>query len=255
MWQVDRNVGAGTLPGAKHLQEKFMTDDRRPTDAEDLISSDPHHKDEASSLDEGRRRFTKAGIATVPVILTLASRPALGGSGYYVGEGEGYGKKGKYQCTVSGGLSGNLSKADGTEECHGCKKEHWTTYRDHWPGGYQCASCKKKTKGGGRHCKGHNYNDDGTQYHKIFKECTAAKHGKKTMIEVMTRADDEPGKYGLAAEACAALLNAAYGEEHGGFNYGYTRADIVALYETYCDSNAYELENTFRWLNDRICLI
>ena len=77
----------------------------------------------APEVDESRRRFAKAGLAGSGVILTLASQPVLGS----------YSSK----CTISGNLSGNLSRNANTKPCNDCGKgkDYWEPHDE----------CKKKT--------------------------------------------------------------------------------------------------------------
>jgi len=63
-----------------------------------------------------RRRFLSGGAA-LPVVLTLAGRPALAG-----------------QCTVSGRLSGNLSTP--RTICDGRDPRFWAANPGLWPGGF-----------------------------------------------------------------------------------------------------------------------
>ncbi len=67
-----------------------------------------------------RRRILIGGLASAPVILTLASRPAMAGGSY----GGGHQVK---KCGISGKLSGNLSHqhADNTTYCRGKKPKYW----------------------------------------------------------------------------------------------------------------------------------
>jgi hypothetical protein len=85
---------------------------------------------QANSIDESRRHFTKSGLVVSGVLLTLASRPSLGGGGGGKGGGGG-----GFTCkSPSGFMSGNLSH-HGTHQGGGghscdywktrCKKSDW----------------------------------------------------------------------------------------------------------------------------------
>lgn len=78
---------------------------------------------DAGQIDESRRHFAKAGLAGSGVILTLASQPVLGSA--------------SVRCTISGNLSGNLSRTTVTKPCNSCGKgdDYWEPRDD----------CKKKT--------------------------------------------------------------------------------------------------------------
>lgn len=71
---------------------------------------------------EARRRILAGGLASVPVILTLTSRPAFAG-------GKTKGPEG--QCGPSGMISGNLSQnAEPSEGCLGKTPGYWKTHVD-----------------------------------------------------------------------------------------------------------------------------
>lgn len=80
---------------------------------------------EASVLtNASRRRFLVGGLAVgVPVIMTLSSRSALAHQA---------------DCTISGTLSGNLSRPQ--EHCEGCDAHTWCTNTGSWPSGYSCGT-------------------------------------------------------------------------------------------------------------------
>lgn len=72
---------------------------------------------------EARRRILAGGLASVPVILTLTSRPAFAG-----GDKK---KKGPGECGPSGLISGNLSQnAEPDEGCLGKTPGYWKTHVD-----------------------------------------------------------------------------------------------------------------------------
>lgn len=74
----------------------------------------------AEQVDQGRRRFTGAGLAGSGVILTLVSHPVLGGS-----------RGGGNQCTRSAILSGNLSHQQDNTQC-GCSPGYWGQHPEVW---------------------------------------------------------------------------------------------------------------------------
>lgn len=87
---------------------------------------------QTNSVDESRRRFSKAGLVVSGVLLTLASRPSLGG----------------INCkSPSGFLSGNIS-AGKTQYCSGLTPGYWGTHGDKpnkWPLPYYPGTCKTGT--------------------------------------------------------------------------------------------------------------
>jgi len=68
-----------------------------------------------------RRRFTRAGVAGSIVLGSLASKPVLG--------------SGMYHCTVSGQVSGNLSRPGLTSCAVGKSTQHWID--SDWPSGFK----------------------------------------------------------------------------------------------------------------------
>ena len=77
-----------------------------------------------------RRRFVLGGGAMAPVIVTLASRPALANV-----------------CTVSGTLSGNMSRPDAAD-CRGLTPAFWQSNPGQWPK-YVVGPCNPITNVGG----------------------------------------------------------------------------------------------------------
>jgi len=80
-----------------------MSDKSNSTIPPELVAA------KTEQVDESRRRLTKAGVAGSGVILTLASRSALGGWG---------------TCTGSEMMSGNLSRPGEANPC-GCSPGYW----------------------------------------------------------------------------------------------------------------------------------
>jgi len=74
-------------------------------------------QDQSSGVNESRRSLTKAGFA-MPALITLASRPVLGG-----------------QCTHSVLASGNLSNPVDWSDCGGCTPGYWGSAPGAAPGG------------------------------------------------------------------------------------------------------------------------
>ncbi len=74
-----------------------------------------------------RRRFLKGSLASAPIILTLASRPALAN-----------------HCSISGMMSGNLSKPHEVE-CQGLSPGYWKTHPEDWCGQFEPGPCNPLT--------------------------------------------------------------------------------------------------------------
>ncbi|MFZ6645799.1 hypothetical protein ACO0LO_08790 [Undibacterium sp. TJN25] len=132
-----------------------------------------------AAFGESRRRFTKAGIAASGVLVTLASRPALG-------------------CTVgvspSVYCSGNVS-GHGTSNTSnpGCPPYYWTGNCDHgWP-----HSITQKTK-----------------FEEVFKQCSKTGRFKalygKTVPQVLQGVNGDPSSCGK--NLLTAYMNNAAGK-------------------------------------------
>lgn len=81
--------------------------------------------DESAKTDarrEARRRVLLGGLATAPLIMTLASRPALAGGGGHWGGGK--------NCGPSTLMSGNTSSNHEPEGCRGLTPGYWKTHPD-----------------------------------------------------------------------------------------------------------------------------
>ena len=181
-----------------------------------------------TTINEQRRRLAKAGVASVPVILTLTSRPVWSSS-----------------CTISGMLSGNLSNPN-EEVCEGCTPGYWGQHPKVWPVPYEPGTC---TKGwSGNHCKFNEYNDDGTLFHDVF---AGDLYGDLTMMQVIHLAGTDD-HYQLGAHTVAALMNATM-FEMGLVNYGYLPGDVISMYANYWMTDPEGLKNSFAMLNERNC--
>jgi len=146
--------------------------------------------DELSGKDLSRRRFTKS-IAGSGVILTLTSQPVLGT----------YATK----CTISGHLSGNLSRAAETTSCNPCGKgkDYWELHDE----------CKKKTfyQHMGSECED---NKDSTKDHRcswVFKP---------SYENFCLRRDDTSTKYGYGYWNGSSAPTKYYSYPNNGYSAG-----------------------------------
>ena len=100
--------------------------------------------------DHSRRRLLRRGLAATPVLLTLVSRPAIGGGSYWGGGnwggdwGGGGGKYGGKCVAPSGFVSMPTSQHGKTYSCTGCGPDYWkncgsSKYGSEWPSPY-CGS-------------------------------------------------------------------------------------------------------------------
>jgi hypothetical protein len=133
------------------------------------------------------RRNLVRGLAAAPVVLSVASRPVWG----------------QGPCSISGLLSGNLSRAPGSYECttggQAQSAEFWFANRTLWPTPYVPE----------------------TSFSSVFG--AASPYGN-TFVEILDPANN--GAASLDIQLVAALLSAA----HPGVNYGKTDAEIIEAY-------------------------
>jgi len=90
-------------------------------------------KPDGQPLNTSRRRFTRAGLSA-SVVMTLASRTALAN-----------------HCSVSAGMSGNLSRPH-QGDCYGLTPGFWKTHPEEWSCGYEPGMCNPITYKNGE-CK------------------------------------------------------------------------------------------------------
>lgn len=136
---------------------------------------------------ENRRRLLKGGMAAAPVLMTLASRPVLGGGGDTPGECK----------TPSGFASGNVSQHGTPHYCSGRTPGYWKAHLEAWPPPYYPTT----TSGPGGHTA--------TLFHSPTTGLNGTQFPGKTMLEVLNMGG---GDYiALARHIVAALLNAKAG--------------------------------------------
>lgn len=210
---------------------------------------------QTEGIDNSRRLITKAGLIVAPVILTVTSRPVLGGGSYDGGSysGGSYGSKdgggsygdktgggdygGKGKCTLSGFMSGNLSRP-GDSNCV-CKdeysKKHWKTHKDKWsnsdcsPGKIQwiknnCDNSYEKPKvcWGGKDSSGR----EATKCEEKFGYGSG--HDGEKMMDILWKAEYDKSCE-LMAHAITAYCNASSYSE-----YGLSCNDVVDKYKKAC---------------------
>ncbi len=159
-------------------------------------------------VDLSRRKFSKTGLFAAPVIYTLASKPAFGN-----------------HCTISGHLSGNLSRPS-DHECGGCAPAFWQGASDSWP------------------------IDVDTLFFDATNGFGVDLYPGETMMQVIQNWLGGDVSYQLGAEAVAALLNSiALGEEI----YGMTPVQVRQLFNDNVLIDPEGLKNTFQMMNERSC--
>jgi hypothetical protein len=170
------------------------------------------------SLPAERRRFIK-GIATGAVLITVASRPAMGA-----------------WCTPSAWVSGNLSAHDDADTCGGRSPGYWATQPDRWPPQYRPGTCDDDEHGT---CK--KYESDGTPFHNITNSAgltgpfyNNGTFKTLTMMQVLWLGGGGDA-YQLGAHLCAALLNAATIP-----NYGMDEATVKEIWRQLATQGYYQ---------------
>lgn len=183
-----------------------MSNDRRPDQNEPDAHDVNKTADEGRGVDLSRRRFSRAGLIAAPVIMTLASRPVLGG--------------GRRDC-----LSNMMSAHSGPDTCDDtCKPQHsckdWKTKPTKW-GQAGCNAgkiewveedalfMKRKISWGGSY---------GTKCRDIFPFYT----GNETMMDVLWKAEYDKTGYGFIASAVTAYCNA----KSDSTSYGLTSTEV-----------------------------
>lgn len=147
--------------------------------------------EQTKSVDESRRRFTKSGLAVSGVLLTLASRSALGNG---------------FVCkSPSGFLSGNVSAHGNPQLCSGRTPGYWGTHPEQWPLPYLPGSCSGSTL---RSCTQASNWSGGTLFSSVF-DCSinGSIYNGYTMMQVIWMAGGTD-PHQLGAHIVSALLNA-----------------------------------------------
>lgn len=183
-----------------------------PTQNEPLNQPAPENE-----IDISRRKLAGSALG-VAAVFTLGSRPVWAN-----------------QCTISGMMSGNMSKPKGPA-CAGCTPGYWRQpqHLDSWLAtGFRPSDTFNSVFGVTAYVR-----TDGTPY---------------TLLEVLRelQGSGDPISTNLGFHAVAALLNAA----HPGVNYGYEAGDIITLFINNIGTpvQAAKLKNSFVMLNQRDC--
>lgn len=219
----------------------------------DQVNDTPESRAGSTPIDEGRRRLAKAGLGAGTLIVTMASRSALGAV-----------------CqSPSGFTSGNLSQQGTPPLCNGRTPGYWKEKNSY---GFDCTHPAGDWSTAGRCpgvCDDPNKCNDWTQWHDTvtyvahkFKDdfnCTGnLKHLKSykpanswtykdySLMQVM-HLDGNKDPYQLGGHLCAALLNALSGKN------AYPNADQVRriAYE-YDTMGYYEPVANVKWYAEDI---
>ncbi len=193
--------------------------------------------DESAKKPLNRRQFLiKGATYSVPVVMTVAASPVLAN-----------------HCSVSGTLSGNLSRP-GTDDhiCVGLTPGYWGQHPKEWNSlGFYAGDCQYGDMRGS-HCKYNAYKDDGTPFDSsiLGGKFDDGRFGTDTMMQVIQKGGNDD-MYQLGAHACAALLNATKFESDPYTDFGYTPGQIIDMYNSRYRFDPEQLKLDFQLLNER----
>jgi hypothetical protein len=220
--------------------EIFMETKERPKGEIEEHNFPQDVANQTGLVDESRRRFTKAGVAVSGVLLTLASRPSLGGGGTVGGGGV---------CkSPSGFLSGNASHHGTTQYCKGCTPGYWGTHYT-WPSPYKTGTCTN-TQFKQQYSSWSNIGSNVTMYNNSTYGFHCSGYGSKLKPYSMMQAILQTGTgdpYQLGAHCVAALLNARMG-----WTPVLTEAMVRAMFNDYDSKGYYEPTAGVKWYAPQI---
>lgn len=187
---------------------------------------------DSDSVDASRRRFSRSGLAVSGVLLTLASRAALGG--------------GLVCNSPSGFISGNLSQHGEPKSCGGRTPGYWGTNTDNkhqWPLPYKTGTCTNTQKS-------QDHQSWSTTGATMFKDsslgfnCTGngAKYNNYSMMQVILLGGSAD-PYQLGAHCVSALLNARQGWTLGVL----TETQVRDMFNEYASKGYFEPTSGVKW--------
>ena len=199
--------------------------------------------DQSLAVDESRRRFSKSGLAVSGVMLTLASRPVLGGWG---------------TCqTPSGFVSGNVSNHGTPTTCGGRTPGYWGNHPSEWPSPYtpgKCSSSESSSKkrsssssSSGGSCSSAEAWSEGTLFRSVFN-CSGNGHiyYNYTMMQVIwLGGSGDPQQ--LGAHIVSALLNAKKG-----WTPVLTEVQVIAMFNEWNLNGYFEPTAGVKWYAEDI---
>jgi hypothetical protein len=131
-------------------------------DSKQQESTESTVQDTGPDVHAAARRRLIRGAAAAPVLMSLASRPAMGAA---------------RQCAPSGFMSGNASPQPGVSAgCGGLSPGYWKTHSN-WPSPYTPS----------------------TKFHNVFTSKAKYNYGTQSMLWVLT---NKPGSFAFHAIAC-----------------------------------------------------
>jgi len=191
----------------------------------------------AKLVDKSRRSFTKTGLVASGVLLTLASRPVLGGGSSGGGGG--------WECkSPSGFLSGNLSVHGTPQKCMGRTPGYWGTHYN-WPSNYKTGTCTNTRKKQDYKSWSNTGSTSGTMYKDSTLGFQCSGYGLKlkpySMMQViLLGGSGDP--YQLGAHCVAALLNAKMG-----WTPVLTEAQVRNMFNEYNSKGYFEPTAGVKW--------
>ena len=199
-------------------------------------------------VDKSRRSFTKSGLVASGVLLTLASRPVLGGGGGWMGD-KGDGKVGGWACnSPSGFLSGNLSFHGTPPTCLGRTPGYWSTHD--WISPYKTGSCIDRQHKQDYKSWSNSGSSSGTMYNDstLGFDCFAygLKYKEYSMMQVVLLGG-VGDTFQLGAHCVAALLNARMG-----WTPVLTEAQIRNMFNEYAAKGYFEPTAGVKWYPEDI---
>lgn len=200
----------------------------------DLDSVEHHLTNDVSAEDEAvdasRRHFAKSGLIVSGVLLTLASRPSLGG-----GTGGGFICK-----TASGFTSANLSNHGRTVSCSGRTPGYWANHYD-WPSPFKTGTCTNTKLKQSYTSWSNTGTTSGTKYHDLSVGFYGTKYKTYSMMQV-TLLGGTGDPYQLGAHCVAAILNA-----RKGWTPVLTEAQVRNMYKEYITKGYFSPTAGVKW--------
>ena len=204
--------------------------------------------DQSSAVDASRRHFSRSGLAVSGVLLTLASRPVLGGWG---------------TCQApSGFVSGNVSHHGTPTTCGGRTPGYWGNHPSEWPSPYDPGKCgsaessstKKSSSSkssspssSGGSCSSADAWSEGTLFRSVFN-CSgfgSIYYAKSMMQVIWLGGSGDPQQ--LGAHIVAALLNAKKG-----WTPVLTETQVIAMFNEWNLNGYFEPTAGVKWHADDI---
>lgn len=194
--------------------------------------------DASQPADPARRKLAGAALGA-GAVFTLSSRPVWAS-----------------RCTISGMMSGNLSKPQ--ERCDGCTPGYWMQcqHLDSWvPTGFKPDDKFNTVFGVTQYINPHNnqpytllevfgLNGNGGGGGTNTANCKTKPNGR-----AVSNMGSDPISPNLGFHAVAALLNAA----HPNVNFGYTAGEVINLFQKNYLGNPGGLKDSLAMLNERGC--